>query len=480
MTRSSQTHSGARFDRGARLTLFFAMALLLFSLTLLVYRLFLPTDGWISQEPEGFASYGYLYTQDVLGLPSDLQVGDHLIAVEGISLDSTGLNTALFALRPLWQAGNRVHYTIRRAGEVLVIEVPLAHWQASSLRASGFLIEIGLVLSLALFLGVGFITFLKRPEIPAARALLVLGAVCMSLAGALSFIPPSVRVDVFPFSTFASLGLILAGFTVLIPPAFIRFGLLFPRPKPLLERRPWIAYLPYGIGLIGIFAFLNGFFVFGYVWTAASIAITIALLLHSAFTLRDAVSRAQLRWGLGGMLLGLGLFLATYIPIFIPLSKPVAKFIETLGNFGFGIMGVTLGIAILRYRLFDIDALIRRTLVYGALTLTLALVYFGSVLLLQNLFESFTGQGQSPLVIVVSTLLIAALFNPLRRRIQNDIDRRFYRRKYDTEQTLAAFAAGLRQEVNLEQISQRLLAVAAESMQPESASLWLREGDAKR
>jgi hypothetical protein len=142
-------------------------------------------------------------------------------------------------------------------------------------------------------------------------------------------------------------------------------------------------------------------------------------------------------------------------------------------------MGVSFSIAVLHSHLWDIDVIIRKTLVYGSLSLTLALVFFSSVILLQSLVAAVGGQ-QSAVVTVISTLLIAALFNPLRRRIQSDIDRRFFRKKYDAEKTIAAFSAGLRQEVDLEQIGERLLLVVEETMQPEIVSLWLRNAEKEK
>jgi hypothetical protein len=132
------------------------------------------------------------------------------------------------------------------------------------------------------------------------------------------------------------------------------------------------------------------------------------------------------------------------------------------------------GIAILKYRLYDIDLLINRTLVYGALTIMLVALYVGGVAGLQRLFALLSGEGNQ-LAVVASTLAIAALFNPLRRRIQNAIDRRFYRSKYDARKTLQAFAGKLRDETDLQTLDSELVSVVRETMQPERVSLWLRE-----
>jgi hypothetical protein len=164
------------------------------------------------------------------------------------------------------------------------------------------------------------------------------------------------------------------------------------------------------------------------------------------------------------------------------LAYPVS---ETIGSAWLGWVGlvslvvgvlaipISMGIAILRYRLYEIDLIINRTLVYGSLTGLLALFYFGSVTALQSLFSLLTGQGNT-LAIVASTLAIAALFNPLRKRIQGFIDRRFYRRKYDMAKTLEAFGTKLREQTDLEKLCEDLGEVVDETMQPSHISLWLR------
>jgi hypothetical protein len=140
---------------------------------------------------------------------------------------------------------------------------------------------------------------------------------------------------------------------------------------------------------------------------------------------------------------------------------------------------IAIGIAILRYRLYDIDLLINRTLVYGSLSAILIALYFGGIVMMQRVFVLLTGQ-QSTLAVVASTLLIAALFSPLRGRIQSFIDRRFYRRKYDARKTLEAFSATLRDETYLQALNNELIGVVRETMQPAHVSLWLRSDTASK
>jgi hypothetical protein len=180
--------------------------------------------------------------------------------------------------------------------------------------------------------------------------------------------------------------------------------------------------------------------------------------------------RQQIKWFASAAALTL-----VWIIVFGQSTRGLPEAVVALSSLLFiASIPIATGIAILRYRLYDIDVLINRTLVYGALTLMLALIYFGGVATTQAIFGALTGQEEQPqLAVVVSTLVIAALFIPLRRRIQSFIDRRFYRRKYDARKTLEAFSAKLRDETDVDRLGEDLMGVVKETMQPAHVSLWL-------
>ena len=195
------------------------------------------------------------------------------------------------------------------------------------------------------------------------------------------------------------------------------------------------------------------------------------------------VERQQTKWVVFGiivLLIGISVLPALFnffSPTYFSQPNTPSSVILGLVNYHLLLLSlpITIGIAILRARLYDIDVLINRTLVYGTLTVLLALVYFGLVIGLESLVRLLTGQvSQSPFIIVASTLAIAALFRPLRRRLQAIIDRRFYRRKYDAAKIVEAFSATLRNEVDLSQLREHLLNVVEQAMQPAHVSLWLR------
>jgi len=198
--------------------------------------------------------------------------------------------------------------------------------------------------------------------------------------------------------------------------------------------------------------------------------------------------RQQTKWVVFGLIVMLSvLILATVPPAFAPSlddpGRPYDLGVDLVSFWAVLLVPLTFGVAILRYRLFDADVLINRALVYAILTVALAGVYVGSVVLLQGILRGLTGET-SQIVVVASTLIIAALFNPLRRRVQAFIDQRFYRGKYDAARTLEAFNARLRDGMDLEDLSGNLTSVVGRTLQPEHVSLWLREpgkeGDDRR
>jgi hypothetical protein len=226
-------------------------------------------------------------------------------------------------------------------------------------------------------------------------------------------------------------------------------------------------------------SFLFAVLLFGFVGSA------LVAQIYRYRRVSNAVQQQQTKWVVFGIIIGLGSVLILDIVITFFPSLEQGLFVNLILGIAFYfalfLIPLSIGVAILRSRLFDIDILIQRTLVYGSLTAILALFYFVSVFVLQSLVSLATGHistdSQSPLVLVVSTLGIYVLFNPLRRRLQALIDRRFYRSKYDAARTLAAFSKTLSHEVDLNQLKEDLLAVVQETMQPSHVSLWLRDPD---
>jgi hypothetical protein len=255
-----------------------------------------------------------------------------------------------------------------------------------------------------------------------------------------------------PFAWFLGVVVLMGTVAVALSPGPIRGLELLENPL-CMERLPNVAVLTeallYAFGLVALTAVL-------------------VRLRRS-----KGVERQQIKWFAYG-----GVVLATSTIITYVLSQ--ASSLGWLGWMAFlpGMVGnagvpIAVGVAILRYRLYEIDLLINRTLVYGSLTAMLIALYFGGIVVLQRMFVLLTGQ-QSTLAVVASTLLIAALFTPLRQRIQSFIDRRFYTRKYDARKTLEAFSVKLRNETDLEALNNDLVGVVRETMQPAHVSLWLR------
>jgi hypothetical protein len=477
LMKPSNKWSAAQFDQGARITLIFVILLIAGSVGQVAYRFTLPTDGWsvMSGGPTEAEDANWTYLRNLVGVPSPLQENDVVLAVEGQTVRDTASYDTLTS-PPNWAAGQTVEMLILRDGQEMTVAVPVVRWTVAAWLRKNVTSPTGALylLGALIFAAIGFFTFFKRPELPSARALLVLSVayLCPSIT---STLPDGLSTAFDPLAFYLVVFYGYAIFGTLLAPSLLAFTLHFPHTKPLIARNSWLGYLPVMWGLIiAIFVFVLDLGIVGWLGTMAAMALSILSLFHSGFTQRDAVSRAQLRWAIGGFVLGLGLALLTFPSAFGWVDDPFwAALLGSGVNLGFPVIGLSLAMAILRYRLFDIDVIIRRTLVYSILTALLALTYFGLVTLSQSLTQQMLAE-RSPLVIVISTLVIAALFTPLRQRVQAFVDRRFYRQKYDAQHTLDAFAATLRDEVDLDRMTGELIAVVEKTVQPEQVGLWLQ------
>ncbi len=429
-----------------------------------------PSDGWIYQTR---LDGNLIAIGSVLDQPGPLQAGDQVLAIEGQP-------TSLVYVQPIpapagWRDGGSASYTILRDGRQLFLQVPLHTRTFGSLLRS-FAINHTFLLTNLLWYLIGFAVFILRPRETAAGLLLLITTYWATMD---TFVSADTNPAFYFYPTgLAWLSIILNSLWLFLFAFIIHFLLEFPLRKWPLTRSPRPSLmLLYGLPAAGTILSLglNQLAIINLILAIMALTTVAALILtavHSLRHLHTPVVRAQLGWvilGIGAPLVG-GVISFALSSLFLDLNT-------TLLNGAWSLLSILLplgfGIAITRYRLFDINVVIRRTLVYSLLTLSLALVYFGVVISLQNLFGLLTGERQSSLVIVLSTLVIAALFNPLRRRIQAFIDRRFYRRKFDAERTLQTVAALLRDEVDLDQLAAQLENVAQETMQPETVFLWL-------
>jgi hypothetical protein len=353
-----------------------------------------------------------------------------------------------------------------------------------------------MALMLVSFSTVGSIVAARRPDNAVGWSLLAI-----SLALGAAFVA-QVYADYTLVAAPGSLpgGALAVWLSLWIPaPALVAatfFCLLFPDGRPPSHRWRWVSRLAVVGGVLLVFGLslapgalddrnypgarnpvgaedagrlLEGTTTVGTALALAALTLAVVSMIMR-FRRSIGVERQQLKWVVYAGAVAAGGFALTLF-----LSGPLANAVFAAAFLAFIGVPVAGGFAIMRYRLYDIDILINRTLVYALLTATLALVYFGGVATTQAIFRALTGQQEQPqLSIVVSTLVIAALFNPLRRRLQSFIDRRFYRSKYDAARTLEAFSAKLRDETDLDALNAELVGVVRETMQPAHVSLWLR------
>lgn len=445
-------------------------------------RLTSPSDGArfnysvFAWKPEGIA------VTPIGNLPNDLHDDDIVTAVDDRPLESWIKD--LFV--PItWGSdqvmGQTLAYTIMRDGETHELAIHLGRFPINEILSAYW----GPLLFAFVSQVIATIVLLRRPEQRTAQVLFIWawsGSHTYAWSLGLQIID---LTDGFVFWLYY---LFTPMLWLLYWSSMLHFVLIFPQKLPLVKRFPKIipavylgAYLSYFsynlinwprasslIEWVGSWSFFQNLVALFY------LSLMVMFILWGYKRLYGPVDRQKVRWVVYGASIsgGGGLILWILPPIIL------GKHIITANMLGLLTLPfpITLAIAILRYQLFDIDVLINRTLVYGLLTGSLAIIYFSSVVLLQAFFQALTGES-SQVAIVASTLGIASLFSPLQGRVQTFIDRRFYRNKYDAEQTLTSFSRTLREEVDLETLQTRLAAVIQETIHPEHLSIWLREPD---
>ncbi len=452
-----------------------AVLLLLPGLAYISLRLTLPGDASSPMVTFLRIQPGKLTIHPISPVSQGLQNGDIVTAIQGQGIDQ--YIQGLFSSQKSSNPAGRLQYTVLRGDQTLQVDSTTKPLSLPLLFNQNWSIYVYLIYLLLISL----LVFILRPRAAAAQLFFVIS--CAMLSSGLAVFP-GLKVDdlltpwlviLFLWGAVVLYGLFLA--------AGMHLLLIFPKPNPFLVQHPrilwpiylgpWFLLLAYIAAPWSIMISPAARLVLIVQSTALISIIYYPLLLLttvSSYRAGNLREKRQIRWLLWSLMISLIPYLVfSAFPSLIGMQAKLATF--TLGLL-WCTVPTSFAIAILHERLFDIDVIIRRTLIYSALTLTLGAVYFASILLLQGFFQVFT-QHQSPLATVLSTLMTAILFNPLRGRIQKDIDRRFYRRKYDIDQTLREFAHQLRNEMNIEKITEELKVAVGETMEPQNLSLWI-------
>ncbi len=348
--------------------------------------------------------------------------------------------------------------------------------QAAIFAAEGLTLERYAVLvtgietfMVGIWIGVGVIIFLLRAD----DWLALLVALMLIVFSSATFISGSLSAAA---AAHPILAVPVAALAVLGEGLIVAFFLLFPNGRLFPRWLWWLIPLRVLAALLDYVPAFRSLPPADTISTLLLLPVIIVMLAVQAYRYRRISTpreRSQTRWVLYGVSVGLGTFILLLIVTGAIgfWESPWAVLVWMVVNMVATLIPITFGIAILRSNLWDIDVVIRRTTTYAVLTALLALVYFGSIVVLQQFLTPIT--GDSAPAVVLSTLLIAALFLPLRRRVQDVIDRRFFRRKYDAEKVLARFAATARDETDLDALTAELVRVIQETMQPEQVSVWL-------
>jgi hypothetical protein len=338
---------------------------------------------------------------------------------------------------------------------------------------------VGSVVFALLICSIGFFIFYRNQKdwygVYVAASFVLFGTQSGYPTRALYGMYPALEVVLMPLGVLAWLGLFLIFFA-------------FPDGR---FRPPWSLWAAAGLVVSFILAILvNG----GNTPPVPLLLLTFLFLgsgvgsqVYRYRALSTPLQRQQTKWVMLALLVVFAVLLFLFMLGFLttdtidpeaPLAL-VLLFLSSSAIFVMGLIPLSIAFAILRYRLWDVDVIIRRTLVYGALSASLGLVYLGLVVVLQWLLVALTGDSRSEVVTVITTLAIAALFTPLRKRIQLDIDRRFYRKKYSAEQILLSFANMARQETDIDALTGKLIGVVRETVQPEYLNLWIMKEEVK-